>query len=315
MDYIVFDLEWNQCPYGKARENPALPFEIIEIGAVRVGEDMEIRDTFHTYIKPTVYRRIHYRTHEVIGLNADDLKDGMTFPDAARAFLEFCGKDYRFCTWGPLDLYEFQRNLKFYEMDQLIKFPLYFEDVQKLFAVTYEREKDRRSLSYAAEFLKMDDQGDFHHALDDALYTAKVLVQIPKQTIKERFTVDIFKVPRTKKEEVKIQYPTYEKYITRTFDTSEALMSDRGITTIRCRECGKAIPKKMKWFATGNHVYRCIALCQEHGYAKGKMRLKKTDEGLVFGVRTVKMVDEEAALKVAEKKKPRRKKSKNKNNN
>ena len=30
MNYIVFDLEWNQCPYGKDRENKRLTFEIIE---------------------------------------------------------------------------------------------------------------------------------------------------------------------------------------------------------------------------------------------------------------------------------------------
>ena len=35
MNYIIFDLEWNQCPQGKTRENPKLPFEIIEIGAIR----------------------------------------------------------------------------------------------------------------------------------------------------------------------------------------------------------------------------------------------------------------------------------------
>ena len=36
MDYVIFDLEWNQCPYGKGKENPKLPFEIIEIGAVKM---------------------------------------------------------------------------------------------------------------------------------------------------------------------------------------------------------------------------------------------------------------------------------------
>ena len=39
MDYIVFDLEWNQCPDGKEREVPALPFEIIEIGAVKLNSE------------------------------------------------------------------------------------------------------------------------------------------------------------------------------------------------------------------------------------------------------------------------------------
>ena len=31
MNYIVFDLEWNQCPYGKDQENERIPFEILEM--------------------------------------------------------------------------------------------------------------------------------------------------------------------------------------------------------------------------------------------------------------------------------------------
>ena len=42
MPYIVIDLEWNQCPSGKAKENPALPFEVIEIGAIKLNENREI---------------------------------------------------------------------------------------------------------------------------------------------------------------------------------------------------------------------------------------------------------------------------------
>ena len=36
MDYIVLDLEWNQSPAGKSGENRAIPFEIIEIGALKL---------------------------------------------------------------------------------------------------------------------------------------------------------------------------------------------------------------------------------------------------------------------------------------
>ena len=39
MNYIVFDLEWNQNPAGKKSRNDRLPFEIIEIGAVKVNEN------------------------------------------------------------------------------------------------------------------------------------------------------------------------------------------------------------------------------------------------------------------------------------
>lgn len=36
MNYIVFDLEWNQNPDGRRHPDSRLPFEIIEIGAVKL---------------------------------------------------------------------------------------------------------------------------------------------------------------------------------------------------------------------------------------------------------------------------------------
>ena len=59
MNYIVFDLEWNQNPSGKKTRNDRLPFEIIEIGAVKVNSKKEITDHFHRLIKPQVYKWIH----------------------------------------------------------------------------------------------------------------------------------------------------------------------------------------------------------------------------------------------------------------
>lgn len=56
MNYIVFDLEWNQNPAGKKSRNDKLPFEIIEIGAVKVNSRKEITDSFHRLIKPQVYK-------------------------------------------------------------------------------------------------------------------------------------------------------------------------------------------------------------------------------------------------------------------
>ena len=50
MNYIVFDLEWNQNPAGKKSRNDKLPFEIIEIGAVKVNSRKEITDSFHRLI-------------------------------------------------------------------------------------------------------------------------------------------------------------------------------------------------------------------------------------------------------------------------
>ena len=66
MDYVIFDLEWNQCPYGKEKENPKLPFEIIEIGAVKMDGERNVVGTFHRIVKPVVYQHLHHRTRERI---------------------------------------------------------------------------------------------------------------------------------------------------------------------------------------------------------------------------------------------------------
>ena len=50
MNYIVLDLEWNQSPTGKADEIKTIPFEIIEIGAVKLNEQQEILDQFSEMI-------------------------------------------------------------------------------------------------------------------------------------------------------------------------------------------------------------------------------------------------------------------------
>ena len=100
MDYIVFDLEWNQSPEGKKGSDKKLPFEIIEIGAVKMNSEREVTGNFHQIIRPEVYNWIHDNIHEVIHMDYKDLLDGVPFSQAAGEFLEWCGTDYIFCTWG-----------------------------------------------------------------------------------------------------------------------------------------------------------------------------------------------------------------------
>ena len=51
-NFIVFDLEWNQNPGGKELSVERLPFEIFEIGAVKLNEEREKTGEFHRIIRP-----------------------------------------------------------------------------------------------------------------------------------------------------------------------------------------------------------------------------------------------------------------------
>ena len=65
-----------------------------------------------------------------------------------------------------------------------------------------------------------------------------------------------------------------------------------------------AARKKLRWFLAGSRNYYCLAYCEEHGWLKGKIRLKKseTNPEQVFCVKTLKLVDEEKAQEIMNKK-------------
>lgn len=308
MDYIVFDLEWNQCPYGKEQENERLPFEIIEIGAIKLNEQKERIDEFHQIIHPVVYRKIHFRTREIIGMDMAELDKGEYFQQAVCNFLRWCGDDYAFCTWGTLDVMELQRNLKYYGLLAFVEGPVYYYDVQKLFAVQYETRHERRSLEYAVDYLGLEKAGEFHLALEDARYTAMVLQNIQDGCIHGNCSIDCYQNPKLKEDEIHILYEDYEKYVSREFDTKEDAMRDREVTSMHCVLCRKNAKRKLKWFSNNAKLHFAVAYCPRHGYLKGKIRIKKTEDDKFFAIKTVKLISEEEALFIRDKQSAIRKK-------
>jgi inhibitor of KinA sporulation pathway (predicted exonuclease) len=308
MNYIVFDLEWNQCPYGKEWENKKLPFEIIEIGAVKLNKNRELIDEFHQVIKPVVYKQLHFRTREVIGINRELLMQGIPFMESARAFLNWCGDDVSYCTWGSTDLAELQRNLKFYGLLHRLKGPLYFFDIQKLFSIAYEDRKKRKSLEDAIDYLDIEKKEEFHRALYDAHYAAEIFKKMPLDCIRMNYSIDCYQNPKTKEEEIRVVYSDYEKFISREFFSKEAAMKDKEVTSTRCFLCGRTVRKKIRWFSINTKNHFCLAICPEHGYLKGKIRMKKTDDGRIYAIKTLKITDEAGAKMIRSKQEVVRKK-------
>ncbi len=301
MNLIVFDLEWNQSPSGKEREKQGIPFEIIEIGAVKLNEQKEIIDTFDVLIRPAVYRRMHPIISSVIPLTMKELmQNGIPFPDAAEQFIRWCGDDIRFCTWGTLDLVELQRNLRWYHMEELLPGPILYEDVQKLFAITYETKKVRRALNWAVEYLNLPEEREYHLAVDDAYYTANVLQHIPDQVIFENYSIDTFQNPKSRREEILLHYPTYDKFISKEFASKEAVMKDRIVTSVKCFECQNHTKRVVRWFANGGKNYLAVGLCEQHGYVKSKIRIRKTDDQKFYAIKTIKLISPEDYERIRE---------------
>ena len=182
MNYIVLDLEWNQAPT-RSGTSSIPTFEIIEIGAVKLNEQFQVTDSYQSLIKPKLYSTMHKYTAEIVNLDMSELKKERGFKEVAQEFLDWCGEDYIFCSWGPLDLLELQRNMKYYGMEPISDRPVAFYDVQKLFSIAYEDRKSRRSLEYAIDFLNIKKDSPFHRAISDAYYTAKILSSIDNKSV------------------------------------------------------------------------------------------------------------------------------------
>lgn len=301
MDYVILDLEWNQCPQGKNRENPRLPFEIIEIGAIKLNEAMEEIGRFDEVIRPLVYRTLHYRTREVVSLSRADFSHARTFSPVVRDFIAWCGEDYKFVTWGEMDLSELQRNMDYYRIPIPFPKPLFYYNLQKLYSLLYGDGKSRLALEDAVDALGIEKPIPFHRAIDDTYYTAEIMRRMDLSTVIEYESIDYHRLPETRQEEIYRDFPTYSKYVSRPFASKEEAMQDKAVISMKCSVCGLPMLRRIRWFAAGGSTYLALCQCARHGYIKGKIRLKRTADGQTFVVKTIKPADEESVKRMREK--------------
>lgn len=303
MNYIMLDFEWNQSPYGRESSVKRLPFEIIEIGAVKLDEQAAVIDEYDVVIRPEVYKKLHRMTMEMTGFTEDELKQGFEFDRAALDFLLWCGEDYIFCTWGNLDLLEFQRNLRYYKILDLLEGPVKYINLQKIFKKFYSDAHAVCALETAVEYFGIKKDRPFHRAIQDAKYTAEIFAHMDRKKMLDNFTLDYYQYPMQKKEEIELYYEDYYKYISRGFKTKEAVMRDKRVCAARCFMCGKEAELKVGWFVSKTRSYYCLVWCPEHGYTRGKIKPKRMDDGKIVAVKTLRPVNEAEAEKILELKK------------
>lgn len=304
MKIIVLDLEWNQSSTGNEPETEKIPFEIIEIGAVGLSDDYRMIREFSEFVKPQVYKKMHSYTSKLIHIQMSQLETGDPFPEVSKEFFDWCGEDYIFCTWGSSDLTELQRNLAYYDLPLLGNAPVKYIDAQKLFSLVYENgSKNRKALESAVDQLDIEKDIPFHRAFSDAYYTAKIFERIAKERpdVLQYVSYDISYPPASHDDEINVDFGTYVKYISSTFEDKESALKDEKVSSMVCYKCGKVLKKKLNWFTTNDRHYYALANCDKHGILKGKVRIQRTGDGKVFVVKTSKLVSKETAAEIRSK--------------
>ena len=90
------------------------------------------------------------------------------------------------------------------------------------------------------------------------------------------------------------------KYISRKFDSKAEAFADREVSSSKCYLCHRNLRKKVKWFSINGRHYYCLAYCEKHGYLKGKIRIRKSEDGKIYVVKTTKLISEEEAEAIRE---------------
>ena len=96
-------------------------------------------------------------------------------------------------------------------------------------------------------------------------------------------------------EEIYLVFPDYSKFVSRKFPTREDAIADKAVTDLLCYRCRRMLRKKIRWFTGNQRYYYCLGECPEHGYVKGKIRMKHTAGGEVYAIKTIKLTDEAGA--------------------
>ncbi len=182
MYYIIFDLEFNQdlASSEPSQEKGFLcPFEIIQIGAVKLDANWNTTTTFNRYVRPTIYSNISPFITELTGITTEQLQTEQTFPQVYSSFIEFIeDSDSLFCTWGKTDMRELFRNVEFHKLSQSL-LPKQYINLQPYASLHFNLPiKKLLRLQSTVEALEIPLAHPFHDALNDAYYTAEIFKKI-----------------------------------------------------------------------------------------------------------------------------------------
>jgi len=282
MHYIVLDLEWNQPISYQSRTfrevGDRLAFEMIQIGAVRLDENLNPAEAISIPIAPTHYLYIHPRIRRMTGLDSENLAGAPAFREALEQFAAWCGEDYTLLTWGCDDVSILHQNITFFQCEDIPLAPLC--DIQRLFSDVHGL-KDRMGLKTAMEMVDIAPDQDmaFHNAKNDAWYTALVFKTLPDPDA----VLGYVQKPRP-------LIPSRKSVRARTsgelFDSvRDALQSETAQKPV-CSRCGRVLTLDGEYIKQSADKYIAIARCKNHGRLLIRLRLRPDEDGKCLLSRT-----------------------------
>lgn len=189
MNYVVLDLE---ATCGK--EIPDGESEIIEIGAVKLNDKLEVVDEFQSFIRPVLHPTITYFCEELTSIKQADVDNADTFNVVFPKFYDWAtdvkvtgpmswsAEPTWFCSWGFYDKKMILADLRKWHRERM--YELYADGIAgHHISIKHQHGKmigvDRGvGMATALNMLGLKLDGTHHRGIDDARNIAKIFVKI-----------------------------------------------------------------------------------------------------------------------------------------
>lgn len=267
---IIFDLEWNRGYDTKTLD------EIFQIGAVKItGLGQPVLDTFNVYIRPKVHKKFGPGAKSLPDLQKS-IDSEIDFPQGLSKFLDWCGEEQEFGTWGSDDFKALQQNCEYWKLPV----PDFQEkyDLQRVFGHTIGEVRRQISLQSAIERCGIPVEEALHNALHDAIYTAAVSARIteealnyrpPKKRAKRRTRVPKFSAE---------QFPAQPKYRVGPYPSVQTVLNAKRARQPLCPICGRPTCVH-RWSGPVGSCYYAAVGCKEHGRFLCRLTVTRLENG------------------------------------
>lgn len=177
MNIIVLDLEFTSINKEHKQEKRISKYEIIQIGAVKIGPSNEIEDTFSTFVQPE-YSNVSEKVTELTGISDEMLQGAPDYTEAMDMFFVWIGEeDAIINSWSKTDKEQIinESLLKVYYNNRLDEMLDKWVDFQVVYGAMLGF-NSQLSLKNAIQSVDYDFKGSQHSALNDAYNTAELLI-------------------------------------------------------------------------------------------------------------------------------------------
>lgn len=276
MNFVILDLEWNGAYSKKAKK---FVNEIIEFGAVKTDEKLNIVDTFSMLVTPQIGKKLNTRVAELTHITNEELFDSHnTFTHVLSKFKKFLS-DSVLLSWGTSDILTLMENYKYYTGEKKLSFMTTYCNLQAYceYMLNHTDKSKQLGLQTCAEMLSISCDGlELHRASDDSKLSLKCM----KKLFDDDKIRDFIEVANDE---------FYRKITfknTVLYDIKNPLI-DKKEFYICCDSCDKKARRKTKWVMK-NRSFRAYFRCNKcKRDFEGRLTFRLKYEGVTVDRRIV----------------------------